>query len=65
MPETQDCPDEISPNEKYILYVNTLNKYKNIETLVKAFHTISQDITQNLVLVGKDTTYWREESFLF
>ena len=61
LPEAQDCPGEISLNEKYILYVNTLNKYKNIETLVKAFHTISQDITQNLVLVGKDTTYWREE----
>lgn len=61
LPDTQVRPDEISPEEKYILYVNTLNQYKNIKTLLNAFHIISQKVTQNLVLVGKDTTYWTEE----
>lgn len=61
LPDIQVRPEEISPDEKYILYVNTLNKYKNIKTLLKAFYSISQDINQNIILVGKDTTYWKEE----
>lgn len=47
--------------EKYILYVNTLQKYKNIETLLYAFAMIKDNISNNLVVVGKATEYWNKE----
>ena len=43
---------------KYILYVNTLHRYKNIITLIKAFNLISDEIEHNLVIVGNETQYW-------
>jgi glycosyltransferase involved in cell wall biosynthesis len=47
--------------EKYILYVNTLQKYKNIETLLYAFAMIKDNVSNNLVVVGKATEYWNKE----
>lgn len=46
--------------ENYILYVNTLQKYKNIETLVLAFVRLKDKIHNKLVVVGKDTPHWQE-----
>lgn len=48
-------------DRKFILYVNTLHRYKNIITLVKAFNTISNEIDHDLVIVGKSTQYWENE----
>lgn len=39
---------------KYILCVNTLSKYKNADTLVKAFGLVKDQIEENLILVGSD-----------
>lgn len=44
----------------YLLYVSTLLKHKNIITLLKAFNSIKQEITQNVVIIGKTTPYWEE-----
>lgn len=44
----------------YVLYVNTLNKYKNIFTLVKAFSRIKHCLDKQLVVVGRETEHWRE-----
>lgn len=46
-------------NKKYILYVNTLVPYKNVLTLVKAFAMLD-DPNLLLVVVGKETSYWKE-----
>ena len=51
-------------NKRFILYVNTLTKYKNVITLIDAFNLLKsnvefKDIT--LVIVGKKTTYWEKE----
>lgn len=43
---------------KYLLYVSTLTKYKNIITLINAFIDIKDQIPHNLVIVGKKTPYW-------
>lgn len=47
--------------QKYLLYVNTLLPQKNILTLVKAFENIKQNISHHLVIVGKETSYWKRE----
>lgn len=49
---------DISLDRKYILYVNTLRKYKNVITLIKAFNLIKNDVPHTLVIVGKPTDYW-------
>ena len=50
----------ILANKKFILYVNTFQPYKNAITLIKAFNQLdSNDIY--LVLVGKETSYWKNE----
>lgn len=48
---------------KYVLYVNTLTEYKNLETLVRAFSIFLannrfKDLM--LVIVGKPTEYWNK-----
>lgn len=53
-------PQAVAENLQYILYVNTLQKYKNIKTLLKAISLI-QDSTHKLVIVGKPTPYWTEK----
>ena len=47
--------------EKYLLYVNTLLPQKNVLTLVKAFENIKQKNSHHLVIVGKETPYWKKE----
>ena len=44
--------------EPYILCVNTLVPYKNIQTLIKAFALLKKEIKHNLVIKGTKTTYW-------
>lgn len=51
-------PQKIDNNLKYILYVNTLQEYKNIITLIKAYNLIKPTIQHKLVIVGKTTQYW-------
>lgn len=46
------------PTIPYILYVNTLQPYKNIATLVKAFCAIKDRCKERLLVVGKSTAYW-------
>lgn len=58
---SQIQPTDVRLSDHYILYVNTLSAYKNIITLIKSFHAISKKIDHKLVIVGKDTTYWRQE----
>lgn len=45
----------------YVLYVNTLNEYKNIFTLVRAFAQIKDVFGRQLVVVGRENNYWRTE----
>lgn len=45
----------------YVLYVNTLNRYKNIITLVKAFSRIKDCPDRQLVVVGRKNEYWSKE----
>lgn len=54
-------PLESSLPKHYILYINTLQKYKNVLTLIKAFNQIKNNTEFNLVIVGKETSYWKEE----
>lgn len=52
---------DVLQNTKYILYVNTLSKYKNIITLISAFKQLisdSQFKDIKLTVVGKSTPYW-------
>ena len=50
-----------SAPEDYLLYVNTLQPHKNPLTLLKAFQLLKDKISHSLVLVGKETSYWKEE----
>ena len=43
------------------MYVNTLYRYKNIKTLVKAYNIILNEIDYDLVVVGKYTEHWENE----
>lgn len=45
----------------YILNVNTLEPYKNIITLIKAFALIKGDIRHNLIIKAKRLPYWDEQ----
>ena len=49
----------VPPN--YLLYVNTLQPHKNIITLLKAFNLIKEKIDHQIVIVGKETPYWKEK----
>jgi len=42
----------------YILFVNTLMPYKNLETLVKAFALIKDKISHKLIVKAKRLPYW-------
>lgn len=44
----------------YILYVSTLLKYKNLLTLLKAFYAIKDKINYKLVIIGRESPYWRD-----
>lgn len=50
----------ISPLEdKYLLYVSSFLKHKNIITLVKAFNILKDKIPHKLVLIGRVNDYWK------
>lgn len=46
--------------QKYLLYVSVLQEYKNIITLIKAFNSLKNEISQSLVIIGIPTAYWNE-----
>ena len=46
--------------KKYILYVNTLTMYKNVGTLLRAF-TLLKRADLYLVIVGKETEFWKNK----
>jgi glycosyltransferase involved in cell wall biosynthesis len=60
--DTSVCPKKFNESH-YILYVNTLRRYKNIGTLVRAFIALKDKISNNLVVVGKDYDYWTNEVY--
>lgn len=54
-----NCHPASGRRGNYILYVSTLLEYKNLLTLLKAFNTIKSRVNQNLVIIGRETPYWR------
>ena len=48
------------PN-KYILYVNTLQPHKNIQTLIVAYIKSKFKDDYKLVVVGKETVFWEKQ----
>jgi glycosyltransferase involved in cell wall biosynthesis len=57
------CPTGFSAQRPYILFVNTLQRYKNVATLVRAFVRLKDRIGEDLVVVGKQTDYWQQEVY--
>lgn len=53
-------PDGLTAGKEYILNVNTIHQFKNPMTLIKAFEEIMNNIEYDLVMVGRQTEYWRE-----
>ena len=49
--------------DKYILYVNTLLPHKNIQTLINAYSECCFRDNYKLVVVGKDTLYWKKSVY--
>ena len=47
-------------DKPFILTVNTLVPYKNVITLVKAFNLIKDEIPHDLVIVGRESVYWKK-----
>lgn len=52
-------PIEELVNKKFILNVNTIDEFKNTETLINAFTKLQKEELY-LVLVGKETDYWNK-----
>jgi glycosyltransferase involved in cell wall biosynthesis len=46
-------------NQPYILFVNTLMPYKNLETLVRAFGILKDKVKHNLIVKAKELPYWK------
>ncbi|MDD6853757.1 MAG: glycosyltransferase family 1 protein [Prevotella sp.] len=58
----EKCPKIITGfNKPFILYVNALKKYKNLITLIKAFCLIKDKTNSSIVIVGRETDYWKRE----
>lgn len=57
--ETESKPQDLP--SKYILYVNTLQPYKNIKTLIEAYAKTKASNNLKLVVVGKRTPYWTNQ----
>lgn len=47
--------------EKYILYVSSFLRHKNVMTLIKAFNQIRDKVQHQLVLIGRENDLWRKE----
>lgn len=58
--ESSKKPDGLRLGKEYILNVNTIHQFKNPMTLIKAFEIIMNDIECDLVMVGRQTEYWKE-----
>lgn len=58
VPETADTPVAAKP---YILTVNSLLRYKNVSTLLRALALLKDRIPHNLVVVGKETECWKTD----
>lgn len=58
--ETVSPFKKTSAPKDFLLYVNTLQPHKNPLTLIKAFQLLKNKINHSLVIVGKETPYWRE-----
>lgn len=54
----EPAPIEGFNTRNYILNVNTLYPYKNIETLIKAFNEIKNETTNSLVIKARPTGFW-------
>lgn len=61
LPSEKKSPYNADRFGKFILYVNTLQEYKNIFTLLKAYCRLQSVIDQKLIVVGRETAYWREK----
>lgn len=59
LPNEEKFPSQLAGIGEYILYVNTLKEYKNVYTLLKAFNLISKNIDHKLIIVGRETDYWK------
>lgn len=59
LPESSKEPSGF-PRKDYILFVNTLQLYKNVITLLRAFNMIKDKTEKDIVIVGKCTEYWEE-----
>lgn len=46
------------PSCGYLLYVNSLDEYKNLGTLIKAYNLLKERTSQELVIVGNPNDYW-------
>lgn len=58
----EKCPKIMSDFKKpFILYVNALKQYKNLITLIKAFCIIKDKTNCSIVIVGRETDYWKKE----
>jgi len=58
--EVSNCEKKLILENKtpYILYVNTLEPYKNLETLVNAFGLLKDRTKHNLIVKAKKLPYW-------
>lgn len=61
IPPTLIDVNSIGVKKPYLLFVNTLLPYKNIKTLIKAYALMDSSLDYNLLVVGKETEYWRNE----
>lgn len=52
--------ERLQNKETYILFVNTLMPYKNLETLVRAFGIIKDSIEHKLIVKAKKWRYWND-----
>lgn len=58
--------EDVTPiKEKYILYVSSFLRHKNVLTLIKAFNLIKNRIPHQLVLIGRENDLWRNEVMPF
>lgn len=65
LPAEEKCMCDASQLGKFILYVNTLQEYKNISTLLRAYYRLLAVTDKKLVVVGRETDYWREKMLPF
>lgn len=61
LPAESIKPSSFDVETNYILYVNTLQPYKNALTLVKAFNEIKDKYDLDIVFVGQSTDYWEND----